>query len=167
LSSYPFLLPPEPERPPETEEPIAGLRDTLKDKTPGPAMVWLPSGVFQMGQEDSLYNDEKPAHEVAVSTFSVGQYPVTFEEYDKFCEATRREKPSDSGWGKGTRPVINISWEDARAYCEWLSEQTGERYRLLTEAEWEYACRAGSTARYCYGDDEQHLGEYAWYSSNA
>ena len=63
-------------------------------------MVWLPGGVFKMGQDDSPYDDEKPAHAVAVSAFSIGQYPVTFEEYDKFCEATRREKPSDSGWGQ-------------------------------------------------------------------
>jgi len=149
------------------KEPVAGLRDQLKDGSLGPWMVWLPDGVFRMGQDDSPYGDEKPAHEVAVSTFSIGQYPVTFEEYDKFCDATERKKPSDSGWGRETRPVINISWEDAVAYCKWLSEQTGEHYRLLTEAEWEYACRATSNTRYCYGDDEQRLGEYAWYSSNA
>ncbi len=129
-------------------------------------MVWLPSGVFRMGQDDSPYDDEKPAHEVAVSAFSIGQYPVTFEDYDKFSEATGGEKTSDGGWGRVTRPVINVSWEDATAYCEWLSEQTGVRYRLATEAEWEYACRAGSHTRYCFGDDEQRLGEHAWYGSN-
>jgi len=130
-------------------------------------MAWLPGGVFKMGQDDSPYDDEKPAHEVEVGAFSIGQYPVTFEEYDKFCGDTHREKPSDSGWGRGTRPVINISWDDAAAYCEWLSEQTGEHYRLLTEAEWEYACRATNSTRYCYGDDEQRLGEYAWYSKDS
>ncbi len=130
-------------------------------------MAWLPGGVFQMGQDDNSWDDEKPAHEVEVSAFSIGQYPVTFEEYDKFCEDTHREKPSDSSWGRGTRPVINLSWEDAAAYCKWLSEQTGEHYRLLMEAEWEYACRATSSTCYCYGDDEQRLGEYAWYSKNS
>ena len=145
LSSYPFTRPPEPEpEPPELPNvPVPGLRDTLEDGSPGPAMVWLPGGMFRMGQDDSPYDDEKPAHEVEVSAFSIGQSPVTFEEYDRFCAATGRKKPDDSGWGRGTRPVINVSWEDATAYCEWLSEQTGERYRLLTEAEWEYACRAG------------------------
>ncbi len=152
--------------------PRPNLHDTLKDGSPGPAMVWLPGGKFRMG-DDQGYTWEKPVHEVDVSAFSIGQYPVTFEEYDKFCEAKRREKPSDWKWGRGTRPVIDISWEDARAYCEWLSQQTGKNYRLPTEAEWEYACRATSSiratssTRYCYGDDKQHPGEYAWYWKNA
>jgi formylglycine-generating enzyme required for sulfatase activity len=156
LPSYPFTL-----------SPISGLRDALKDGSPGPAMAWLPGGTFRMGQEDSPYAAEKPAHEVAVSTFSIGQYPVTFEEYDRFCEATGREKPSDSPWGRATRPVVRVDWKDATVYCEWLSEQSGAHYRLLTEAEWEYACRAGSDTRYCYGDDGQRLEEYAWYSKNS
>ncbi len=120
-----------------------------------------------MGDDNSQWDGDKPAHEVTVSAFSIGQYPVTFEEYEKFCEATGRGRPNDRGWGRATRPVINISWSDAAAYCEWLCEQTGERYRLLTEAEWEYACHAGSNTRYCYGDDEQRLEKYAWYSGNA
>jgi formylglycine-generating enzyme required for sulfatase activity len=166
LSSYPFTLSPEP--PPEwPNEPVAGLRDPLADGSPGPAMAWLPGGAFRMGQDDSPYEDEKPAHEVEVSGFSIGQYPVTFEDYDRFCAATGRKQPNDSKWGRGARPVINVSWEDATAYCEWLSEQTGEHYRLLTEAEWEYACRAGSVARYCFGEDERQLEDYAWYSKNA
>ena len=64
-------------------------------------------------------------------------------------------------------PMVGISWQDAMAYCEWLSEQTGERYSLPTEAEWEYACRASSEAEYCFGDDERRLEDYAWYSKNA
>ena len=100
LSSYPFTLPPEPEPPPEwPTEPVPGLRDPLADGSPGPAMVWLPGGTFRMGQDDSPHEDEKPAHEVEVSGFSIGQYPVTFEDYDRFCEATGRKKPSDSGVG--------------------------------------------------------------------
>ena len=130
-------------------------------------MVWLPGGVFTMGQDDSRWDDEKPAHPVRVDAFSIGQYPVTFAEYDRFCKATGREKPDDRAGAAGERPVINVSWEDAQAYCEWLSEQTNESYRLLTEAEWEYACRAGSTTRWCFGDDEERLGDYAWYGKNA
>jgi len=114
------------------------------------------------------YDDEKLIHEVTIGyEFGVGQYQVTFAEYDKFCEATKREKPSDSGWGRGRRPVINVNWNDAKAYCDWLSEQTGEKYRLLSEAEWEYACRAGSTGKYCFGDDVNQLGNYGWYSANS
>jgi formylglycine-generating enzyme required for sulfatase activity len=165
LDSYPFTLgPPEPE---PTPEPIPDLRDTLQDGSEGPDMVWLRSGTFLMGQDDSPYGDEKPAHPVQVSTFSVGQFPVTFAEYDRYCEAQSKEKPNDEGWGRGDRPVINVSWEDAQAYCAWLSAQTGETYRLLTEAEWEYACRAGSTRRYCFGDEEERLGEYAWHTANS
>ena len=77
-------------------------------------------------------------------SFAIGRYPVTFAEYDHFCDATGREKPDDEGWGRGRMPVINVSWDDAVAYAAWLSEQTGKRYRLPSEAEWEYACRAGT-----------------------
>ncbi len=152
---------------PEPTQPTP-VRDRFPDGTLGPAMVWLPGGTFRMGQDDSPHADEKPAHEVEVSGFSIGQYPVTFEDYDWFCEATRGRKPSDlRGAEPPLGPVIDVSWEDATAYCEWLSKQTGVRYRLPTEAEWEYACRAGSAARYCFGEDEQQLEEYAWYSKNA
>ncbi|MCP4702801.1 MAG: SUMF1/EgtB/PvdO family nonheme iron enzyme, partial [Gammaproteobacteria bacterium] len=139
------------------------FHDFFPDHTPGPAMVSLPGGTFIMGDDKSDRDNEKPAHPVTVSEFSVGQYPVTFEEYDLFCEAAKRVKPSDQGWGRGKRPVINVSWKDAVAYCKWLSEQTKQEYRLLTEAEWEYACRAGSETAYCFGDDKNLLAEYAWY----
>lgn len=136
-----------------------------------PEMVVVPAGEFLMGSsenEDGRSEHEGPQHRVVISKpFGIGKYQVTFDEYGAFCDATGRKKPYDQGWGQGRRPVINVSWYDAIAYCEWLSEQTGECYRLPTEAEWEYACRAGITSRYCYGDDEQRLGEYAWYSSNA
>ena len=149
------------------QRPQAGLSDRLRDGSEGPAMAWLPGGVFRMGEDRSRYADEKPAYEVEVGAFSIGQSPVTFEAYDQFCEATGRERPDDSGWGRGMRPVINVSWDDATAYCEWLSEQTGKRYRLPTEAEWEYACRAGRDTYYYYGDEEARLGDCAWYIRNA
>ena len=142
------------------------FRDTLKDGTPAPQMVWLPKGSFLMGSDN--YRDEEPIHEVTIDyELAVGKYPVTFDEYDKFCEATGREKPYDSGWGRGNRPVFNVNWNDAREYCEWLSEQTGQVYRLLSEAEWEYACRAGSTGNYCFGDDVHQLGSYGWFDGNS
>jgi len=151
--------------PPEAVQP--GLRDELDDGSRGPAMVWLPGGVFRMGDDRGSFDDEQPDHEVAVEAFSMGQYPVTFEEYDTFCAATGRELPDDEGWGRSARPVIGVSWEDAAAYCEWLSRQTGAPYRLPTEAEWEYTCRAGGGGSYCFGDDVAGLGEYAWYARNA
>jgi formylglycine-generating enzyme required for sulfatase activity len=78
---------------------------------------------------------------------------VTFEEYDAFTDATGRERAYDQGWGRGRRPIINVSWHDAVAYTQWLSSQTGESYRLPSEAEWEYAARAGSTTKYSWGND--------------
>jgi formylglycine-generating enzyme required for sulfatase activity len=102
-----------------------------------------------------------------LNPYSIGKYPVTFEEYDYFCEATGREKPSDEGWGRGRRPVINVTAYDAEAYCEWLSKVTGKFYRLPTENEWEYACRGGSDGEYCFGDDVSQLVDYAWYSDNS
>ncbi|MCP4700188.1 MAG: SUMF1/EgtB/PvdO family nonheme iron enzyme, partial [Gammaproteobacteria bacterium] len=133
-----------------------------------PEMVRIPEGTFRMGDIQGVgYNDEKPVHEVTLDSFSIGRYPVTFAEYDQFCEAMERKKPDDQGWGRNKRPVINVSWGDAVAYCEWLNVQTKEKYRLLTEAEWEYACRAGSETAYFFGDDENLLGDYAWYTKNS
>jgi len=141
------------------------FRDNLKDGSQCPEMVWIPAGSFQMGSEED--DDEKPVHEVSVDGFAIGKYQVTFEEYDKFAEAMGKDKPSDSGWGRGKHPVINVSWRDAVAYAKWLSEQTGHTYRLPTEAEWEYMARAGTTTRYCFGDDESGLSDYAWYRKNS
>ncbi|MCP4697642.1 MAG: SUMF1/EgtB/PvdO family nonheme iron enzyme [Gammaproteobacteria bacterium] len=154
---------------PSVKQVGAVFRDFLRDGSPGPEMVQIPAGRFRMGdiQGSGHYDDEKPVHEVSLDTFAIGVYPVVFAEYDKFAKATGNEKPSDNGWGRGRRPVINVSWEDAAKYCKWLSGQTEKEYRLLTEAEWEYACRAGSEADYCFGNDEKQLGEYVWYGANA
>jgi len=167
LHSYPFTLVPREPEPEPKPDPIPNLRDPLRDGTQGPAMVWLPGGTFIMGQDDSPHADEKPAHPVRVGAFSIGQYPVTFAEYDRFCAAMGRKPPGDQGWGRGERPAINVNWEDAQAYCAWLSQETGETYRLATEAEWEYACRAGSQTPWSYGDAESRLGDYAWFAANS
>ncbi len=119
-----------------------------------PEMVAIEGGCFQMGSpesEEGRDSDEKP-HEVCVEDFAIGKYEVTFEEYDRYCEATGCTKLNDRGWGRDKRPVINVSWDDAVDYAEWLSKETGKSYRLPTEAEWEYAARAGTQTAYWWGD---------------
>jgi formylglycine-generating enzyme required for sulfatase activity len=120
-----------------------------------PELVVIPAGSFVMGSphdEKGRDSDEEPQHRVTfASGFALGRYPVTFAEYDRFCMEIGREQPPDQGWGRGRRPVINVAWDDARAYCAWLSQQTGQPYRLPSEAEWEYACRAGTTTPFWTG----------------
>ena len=99
--------------------------------------------------------------------FEIAKYLVTFEEYDLFCEDTNRKKPEDEGWGRGRRPVVNVSWHDAYDYCEWLSKKTGETYRLPSKDEWEYCCRANTDTKWFFGDDEKMLEKYAWYDKNS
>ncbi len=129
------------------------FQDALKDGSQGPVMVVIPGGRFLMGSppDEPLRSDDERQHEVEIAPFALGKYAVTFEEYDRFATATKREKPSDSDWGRGQRPVINVTWFDAVAYVEWLSQQTGRIYRLPTEAEWEYAARAGTTTPFYFG----------------
>lgn len=120
-----------------------------------PEMVVIPAGTFLMGSppgEVGRRDNEGPQHRVTISRcFAIGRHAVTFDEYDHFCEATKRQKSADAGWGRGRRPVINVSWNDAQAYLAWLSDETGEPYRLPSEAEWEYACRAGTTTPFSFG----------------
>ena len=136
------------------EVPIAKFRDC--DLCP--EMVVVPAGSFRMGSpvgERGRFDDEGPQHLVTIArAFAVGIYEVTFNEWDA-CVTTGgcKHKPSDSGWGRGRHPVINVSWEDAQEYVAWLSKKTGKAYRLLSEAEWEYAARGGTTTRYPWGDE--------------
>ena len=137
------------------EHPGKSFRDTLKNGEQGPEMVVIPSGRFLMGSAQGEGNDdERPQHEVIIpQAFAMGRYPVTFADYDVFAQESSRALPDDEGWGRGKQPVINVSWEDAAAYCQWLSDQTGRTYRLPSEAQWEYAARAGTTSRYWWGDE--------------
>jgi formylglycine-generating enzyme required for sulfatase activity len=137
---------------------VAGASVRSDDMKPiEPEMVVLEPDTFLMGSPDGdpdAHPSEKPQHEVTIGyRFAVGRTPVTFAEYDRFCEATGRPPPEDQGWGRERRPVIYVTWHDATAYCQWLAVETGKPYRLLTEAEWEYACRAGTTTRYSVGDE--------------
>ena len=132
-------------------------------------MVEIPGGSFRMGCVSGLdcQEEELPVHTVRIGTFELSKYEVTFEEYDRFTEATGRARAKDKGWGRGRRPVIHVSWEDAVAYTRWLSEQTGKRYRLPSEAEWEYAARGGTETRYHFGNDESQLCDYANHWDNS
>ena len=123
-----------------------------------PEMVVVTEGSFVMGSppaEDGRWEDEGPRHRVTIRRpFAAGRHEVTFAQWD----ACRRDggcsrAPGDAGWGRGNRPVINVSWKDARQYVEWLSKQTGRRYRLLSEAEWEYAARAATDTAYSWGEE--------------
>ncbi len=144
------------------------FQDGLSSGGSSPQMVVVPAGSFLMGSpeaEQGRLNVEGPQHKVSITSFALGKYEVTFDEYDRFAEASGRDKPQDEGWGRGKRPVINVNWEDARAYAAWLSEQTGYNYRLPTEAEWEYAARAGTTTPFSTGecistDQANYSGNY-------
>jgi len=143
-----------PKAPPKPRGPVTGTRiqDRLADGGNGPELVYIRGGTFQMGSRiNQLASEEQPVHEVKLNSYSIGRYEVTFRDYEQFAAATERPLPDDLGWGQGSRPVINVSWNDARAYTEWLSEQTGRRYRLPTEAEWEYAAAAGTDTPYWWG----------------
>ena len=109
-----------------------------------PVMLTIPAGEFERGDlSGDGQPDEHPVRTVRfANAFEMGKYEVTFDEYDLFAAATNRDKPNHQGWGRGARPVINVSWDDAVAYTQWLSERTRLNYRLPSEAEWEYAARA-------------------------
>ena len=138
--------------------------DALQSGGHGPAMVPILAGTFRMGclSNGSYCNDdEKPAHEVRIAEpFAVSAYEVTFDEWDA-CVAGGGcgHHPKDGfiaenseRWGRGRRPVVNVSWNDAQEYVAWLSRETEKPYRLLSEAEWEYAARAGSRTKFSWGE---------------
>lgn len=132
------------------------IQDSMRDGSPGPQMIAMGGGSFSRGDlQGDGDTDERPPVKIRLAPFAIGIYEVTFREYDQFCEDTGRRKPDDQGWGRGSRPVVNVSWEDARAYTEWLSRRTGQPYRLPTDAEWEYAARAGTGSRYWWGNEAE------------
>ena len=154
-------------------DPASGQPKSFTNPTDDSEMIYVPAGTFKMG--GNLADNEKPIHDVSVGSFYIGRYEVTNKQFKKFVDANPQWRkgrvdhsfylnhwqgdtyPSDTA----DHPVACVSWFAAKAYCEWADG------RLPTEAEWEYACRAGSTTKYCFGDDESKLGDYAWYRSNS
>jgi len=164
------------------------FRDRLKDGSDGPEMGVISAGRFRMGdiQGGGSY-DEQPVHSVSVEKFAMGRYEVTVAEFRRFVKATGYQTDAEkqgscyswaNGWEwvkganwrnpgfsqKDTHPVVCVSWNDATAYTEWLSQQTGHTYRLPTEAQWEYAARAGTETKYWWGNTASH--EYANYGKD-
>ena len=117
-----------------------------------PEMVIVPAGSFDMGPNADY---ESPVHRVSFARqFAIGRHEVTFDEWDRCVEDQGCEpQPDDRGWGRGDHPVINVTWDEAKAFTAWLSEKSGQTYRLPSEAEWEYAARAGTTTPYWWGRD--------------
>ena len=153
-------------RPPRSASTVRSAGDLMIHPETGMTLVWVPPGTFQMGSKKGD-NDERPIHSVELSRgFHLGKYTVTNEQYARFL-ATRPpgiETPSywdDRKFNQPQQPVVGVRWDDATAFCRWMGG------RLPTEAEWEYACRAGSPHEYCFGDDETLRGDYAWFSENS
>ncbi len=175
--------------PPAYSEKIPGTKVSF-------AMVGIPGGTFRMGSpkgEKGRRGDEGPQHPVTIRPFWMGRCEVTWDEYNLFykekpgvrseqrqaekegrperIDAVSRPTPPyidpTFGFGEEGYPVVSVSHHAAMTYCRWLSQKTGRTYRLPTEAEWEYACRAGASTAYFFGDDPAKLDEYAWYADNA
>ncbi len=130
--------------------------DSFKDCSICPEMIVIPGGSFSMGSSSSekiSYAVERPIHEVNIQAFALGKYEVSFAEWDACVDAGGCIHRPDDQWGRADQPLINVSWVDAHQYTDWLSEQTGRRYRLPSEAEWEYAARGGTETAYFWGDD--------------
>jgi formylglycine-generating enzyme required for sulfatase activity len=140
---------------------VFGGANDYDTKVLGIEWAKIPAGEFKMGSNKGKIN-EKPVHTVYIDTYYLSKHVVTFAQYDVFCEDTRRKKPDDSGWDRGNRPVINVDWHDAATFCQWLSKKTGKNIHLPTEAQWEKACRAGSSEER-YGD----INKIAWYDKNS
>jgi len=136
-----------------------------------PTMIVVPAGKFTMGSPETETDrapNEGPQHEVTIAKpFAVGKTDVTFAEWDICVAAGACPKVSDNGWGRGDRPVILVSWQEANGYVTWFKRITGREYRLLSEAEWEYSARAGNPGRWSFGDDYDQLGDYAWSRKNS
>jgi formylglycine-generating enzyme required for sulfatase activity len=147
----------------ERERVFEASREPFKECVNCPEMVIVPAGEFMMGSlanEKGHSADEGPQHKVTIAkAFAVSRFELTFDEWDNCAVHGDCDRHIRSSWGRGGQPVINVSWDDAQRYVAWLSRITGQPYRLLSEAEWEYAARAGTTTAYSWGDDIKKDGK--------
>jgi formylglycine-generating enzyme required for sulfatase activity len=148
---WPYVLAAEAER---ALKPLQSFRECHKDC---PEMIVIPAGEFMMGSpstEEDHPTNEDPQHKVTIlRPFAVSKFDVTFADWEACVSVGGCPEVPDSGMGRGTKPVINVSWDNAQQYAAWFSKMTGRRYRLLTEAEWEYAARAGTISVFPWGDE--------------
>jgi formylglycine-generating enzyme required for sulfatase activity len=181
---------------PAVQPGLEAYTETIPGTTVKFEMVPVPGGKFVMGSpenEPGRAADEGPAHSVEIKPFWMGKTEVTWDEYDLFAfgrdlprppQPTALRAPTDLaadavtrptppyadesfGYGKGRQPAICFTWHAAMEYCRWLSAKTGKSYRLATEAEWEYAARAGTTTAYSFGDERGKLDAHAWHAGNS
>ncbi len=154
-----------------------------------PEMIEVEGGTFIMGNDYSIDRDEAPEHKVTLSSFMMGKYEVTFDDFDRFCQYTGATGPDDARMGRGKKPVMNISWESAVMYCNWLSKVNrldkcytivvdslatvitcdfnANGFRLPTEAEWEYAAKGGKNSKGYSFSGSHNLDEVGWYNANS
>ena len=141
---------------------------TFKECTDCPEMVVVKGGTFKMGSPDAEHHkDEYPPHEVTLVPVAVSHFELTFAEWDACVAHGDCRGDISAAWGRDQQPVINLTWLDTKRYVEWLSSVTGKPYRLLTEAEWEYAAGTGKTTLYFFGNDDAMLDQYSWYGLNS
>lgn len=134
-----------------------------------PEMIIVEGGSFEMGDEQGIGEaNEQPVHPVTLKTFSIGKTETTVLQWKAYCNATGRKMPETPSWGWiDSHPIVNVSWDDAVAYCDWMSDKTGNMYRLPTEAEWEYAVRGGKTGKGYKYSGGQSIDVTGWYAENS
>ena len=147
--------------PPPAQRPSAAAGQTIKDCADCPEMVVLPAGSFEMGSNEN--RDEQPVHRVNVPSFLIGKTEVTQGQW----RAVMGSNPSRFSQCGDDCPVETVSWTEVQDFARRLSQKTGKQYRLPSEAEWEYAARAGSNAKWSFGDSESQVGDNAWYDLNS
>ena len=142
---------------------LFSLNSVFAQKLKEPKMVFVEGGEFQMGSETGE-SDERPVHKVQIKDFYISKTEITVEQFLYFCEETGWPKPQAPIWGlKNEFPVVNVSWKDAGAYALWLSRKTGKKYRLPTEAEWEYAAMGGKQSQKAIYSGGNDIYNFAWY----